>query len=745
MGGQGKSQVALEYCRRKENNPYSVICWVDATTESTVIGSFQTIYEYLVDAPRTLSEARAKVDSVLQRFRSWPTRWLIVFDNYDDTEGFPNIKDFIPRGELGAILVTSRHADASALVLKHPTNFIELPGLERAAARELLIELSQTRDSGSEEAETIVERLGYHPLAITQAAAYIRKKRIPLCNFLDRYRRRREEILKNTTPQLTQYRKKLGPAEEETSLNVFTTWELSFEQLQSQTTEAGGETWFLTLFAFFDHKDISEEILANLFSISSAGENSELPEPGWDSEVFINVLLRLKDLALLQAFAKESDGFHHVSLHPLIKDWIQLRTHGKADYRKNTLLAAALVGRSLKSCWYNDQFNLSLSAKQSFLQHIRAQEENYETCFQSQSMASLEKKNFIEYLGMQDFFARFLSDMGIYGNARVIIERVKAEREIVLGPEHPDTVHSMHSLAVAYLDQRRWQKAEELLVQVLALTRKTLGEEHENTLISLNNLASTYMAQGRWQEAERLQVQVLALKRKTLGEEHADTLSSMHHLANTYYSTGRRDEAVELMTTVVDQRTKTIGPDHPSTLNSMHQLALIYEGMGHHREAVELKNVVDQYTRVLGSDHPRTLISMHDLASVYEGMGHYDEAVELIKNVIDQHTRILGSDHPDTLSSMYSRARIYDSMGRRDEAVELMKKVVVQRTKVIGPDHPDALNSMHNLARIYDSMGRRDEAVELMKEVVDQRTKVIGPDHPDTVVSVQWLHYWLHN
>ena len=46
----------------------------------------------------------------------------------------------------------------------------------------------------------------------------------------------------------------------------------------------------------------------------------------WDSDLFEDALIHLRDSSLLQAFARESDGFHHTSLHPLVKDWIRLRT-----------------------------------------------------------------------------------------------------------------------------------------------------------------------------------------------------------------------------------------------------------------------------------------------------------------------------------------------------------------------------------------------------------------------------------
>ncbi len=83
---------------------------------------------------------------------------------------------------------------------------------------------------------------------------------------MDHYKRRKKTILEDT-PQLSQYRKRLGNAEEETSLNISTTWELSFQQLRSGTTENNVGAKLLTLLAFFDEKDISEQLFAG-FSIN---------------------------------------------------------------------------------------------------------------------------------------------------------------------------------------------------------------------------------------------------------------------------------------------------------------------------------------------------------------------------------------------------------------------------------------------------------------------------------------------
>ena len=192
-------------------------------------------------------------------------------------------------------------------------SFNKLHGLEESATVLLLCQRSQTKGLNDEDAKEIVERLGYHPLAIAQAGAYIKRRGLQLCEFMKVYKEQREAILTNTPP-LSQYRRKLGNAEKETSLNVFTTWELSFQQLQSQASANEVEAKLLTLFAFFDNKDISEQLLAEF----NADTKEEFESAGlltwldgftntkgrWDSDSFADVLITLRDLSLLQGFLR---------------------------------------------------------------------------------------------------------------------------------------------------------------------------------------------------------------------------------------------------------------------------------------------------------------------------------------------------------------------------------------------------------------------------------------------------------
>ena len=535
MGGQGKSQIALEYCHRKKDILYPAIFWIDATTEESVKGSFQAISELIKKPTDILSDIRARVDLVLQTLSSWLVQWFLVFDNYDNPTAFPNIADFIPQSGCGAVLITSRHADSDALVLGQSNHFIELHGLDEEAAILLLAQRSQTKDSNYRHAKEIVERLCYHPLAITQAGAYIKKRGLQLSDFMIYYKKQREAILKNTPP-LSQYRKKLGNAEGETSLNVFTTWELSFDQLRSQVSRDNVESKLLTLFAFFDNKDISEQMFAEY-----KADNSEIAKlltwlnaftnagGEWDSELFATALINLRDLSLLQGFTKSPDGFYHSSLHPLIKDWIQLRT-SKPIGQENTYMAAALVGKIIANSWHKNDVELSLSTKQNILSHVMTLEEASQEFSVSPVNTPSNQRIFDEYIIIQACFAKFLSKIGSYQLAVILNQQVAVHLKKVLGLEHPATLISMNNLALAFSDQGRWKEAEELGVQVMETRKRVLGLDHPNTLTSMNNLASNFWKQDQRNQAIQLMTEVVQLSREVIGSDHYITKTCIRTL-----------------------------------------------------------------------------------------------------------------------------------------------------------------------------------------------------------------------
>ncbi|KAL9056761.1 MAG: hypothetical protein Q9162_002732 [Coniocarpon cinnabarinum] len=268
MGGTGKSQIAFELCRmgrERYQDKLDAILWVDASSEAALRARYEEIADVVGSPEEIPSDCNRRVEFVKGVITSFSRSWFMVFDNFDDPVTFPNIEDYIPDSAVGSVLFTSRHADCEALVGDPMNEFVEVGGLETESAVQLFCKLiKRATDANHEQAQRIVQRLCYHPLAITQAASYVKKRKIPLDRFDEHYERSRQTILKHT-PSLTQYRRRLSSDEYEVALNVFTTWELSYQQLEQSGVAGEAAGKLLEVSSFIAGSQISEELLRRYY------------------------------------------------------------------------------------------------------------------------------------------------------------------------------------------------------------------------------------------------------------------------------------------------------------------------------------------------------------------------------------------------------------------------------------------------------------------------------------------------
>ncbi|RPB04715.1 hypothetical protein L873DRAFT_1279880 [Choiromyces venosus 120613-1] len=105
-------------------------------------------------------------------------------------------------------------------------------------------------------------------------------------------------------------------------------------------------------------------------------------------------------------------------------------------------------------------------------------------------------------------------------------------KEKVLGPDHPDTLTSVDSLAVVLRDLGRYDESETMFQRALESQEKVLGSDHPYTLISVNNLAFMLRDLGRYDESETMWRCALETRGSALGPEHYKVSKTLARLAS---------------------------------------------------------------------------------------------------------------------------------------------------------------------------------------------------------------------
>ncbi|GLF96965.1 serine/threonine-protein kinase [Streptomyces yaizuensis] len=296
----------------------------------------------------------------------------------------------------------------------------------------------------------------------------------------------------------------------------------------------------------------------------------------------------------------------------------------------------------------------------------------------------------------------------------------------------------------------RWEEAGEVHRAVAAEREHVLGADHPDTLASRYEIGFSLGRTGRAEDALREFTRVADGRSRALGPDHPDTLAARQETAYVLGQLARHFEANDVYTAVLAARERSMGPDHPDTLRCRHNLAFNLSRLGRLEESLRMAaGVAAARTRVLGGDHPDTLVTRYEVAYALGRLGRWTEALDAYRDVASARGRALGPDHPDTLAARYEVGISLGRLGRGAEALELYRALVADRARVHGPDDPETLRARHGIGVNLGRLGRWDEALAEARDVSAARTGALGPDHPDTLVSrrevavgLGWLGRW---
>ena len=223
LGGIGKTRTAVEYAHANRDE-FTAILYVSADSPQSIDTNIAGLCSSkALDLPQqTEAEAKLQYDAVKQWLRT-NTDWLLIFDNADTEEAAQAVQRVTAElGPSGNILITSRLSNWPVHI--KPLRIDQL-SVNDAVDYLLSATASQRRETEGDEADatTLANVLGNLPLALSHAAAYIRRHTITFAQYLSRLEERREAVLSWNDPRLTDYPN-----------SVLATWDTSFQQLSGE-------------------------------------------------------------------------------------------------------------------------------------------------------------------------------------------------------------------------------------------------------------------------------------------------------------------------------------------------------------------------------------------------------------------------------------------------------------------------------------------------------------------------------
>ncbi|MGO9566026.1 MAG: FxSxx-COOH system tetratricopeptide repeat protein [Desulfomonilaceae bacterium] len=596
LGGVGKTQVAIEYAYRHKPD-YPVIWWVRAENPAQMTSDYATLAKAL-DLPL---QDDADQSLIVTAVREWLCRndgWLLIFDNAEPQE---DIRGLIPETKSGHVILTSRNPNWLGIGAE-PFSVDVLPPDKSI---ELLLSRSGQEDRAA--AGELAEKLGYLPLALEQAGAFMEATTTAVGEYLVLFREYGTRIFKR------------APENKDYPASVATTWEISFLRLE-ETGPAAAD--MLKCFAFLGPENIPRDLLHQGFRYLP----KSLGELCGNKLEFKLAVGALRRYSLIDA---RPEGF---SVHRLVQAISRDRL--SLDDRKKWASAAVSV---VTAAFPREPDNPKRWPDCAVLLPHAVAAADYAEFFE---VGAEETSRLLNRTGL------YLDSRAEYALAVVVLRRALSIDQKLFGPVHPRVAASLSALGIVLARVGQLPQAKEKHEQALAIRQKTLDPEHRDLGGSLNILGTVLNELGRLDEAKEKHEQALVILQKALSPEDPQVAGCLGNLGAVLSKLGRLDEAREKHEQALAILQKALSPEDPQVAMGLNNLGAVLNELGRLDEAKEKhEQALAILQKVLGPYHPVVGSSLSNLGLVLEDLGLFGKARQKYEQALEILNASLGGDH----------------------------------------------------------------------------------------------------
>ncbi|KAJ6024801.1 hypothetical protein N7540_005598 [Penicillium herquei] len=764
IGGIGKTELAVEYTHLHQES-YSSIFWVDCSTEiQRTVASYKLQVKLglkrLVDEKGLNPVLDERNLDVVEAIRDWFSEalnkeWLLIFDNLNDLE-ILDIMDYIPRAAWGSIIITSRQRE----FLSYGITI----GISEMSSEEGLSLLAKTARFGrdlkpddQQLALKLLHSLGYFPLAIEQAGAYLSQRisedpesyHRALANYLDSYERNAKMLL--------QY-KRLSVIGSRRNDSALTTWEVSFNAIKQESPEA---SYLLQLCGFLANSDIFEEMF-------SLGRKLPANDTTFQESVSKLASYSLQRLAheVVQLVARslrlkgEEEYRNYLPFEQRILPHLDQAVNNMQRFLSSPTTEVIIrpplnsIERSPLSTLYDIAegwslwgwgavSDISISCRLYLLSDVESISENWELAYR---------------------LGHIYRNQGLHSSAEMIYGWAFTEASTQLHGEHPKALEIAGDLAWAIILQEKYDDASDWYSWLLASRGKVLGKGHPATLGALKGLATISRCRGNYDKALPLYFEALAGRQKRLGQNDILALNVMVNIAEVFSAQGEYEEALRwyeraLLGGARDAWRETsedtgdsrkywrhppapgkaiLGEMHQSTLKMIHNIGVLYEEKGVYNEALMwYERAVSRQQKILGETHKDTLWTIYHIGIVYQALRKYDDAWRWYERALTGAQETYGEKHEDTLQMIHSIGLLLHQQGKYKEAWSWYKRALAGRQEIFGDEHSETLQTIHNIGVLFEDQGKYKEALKWYWRALDGREKILGEIDEDTMWTIR--------
>ena len=664
-------------------------------------------------------------ESILELVCSWlsstTSPYLLVIDNADNIEHWwpgkyksggtlddpsKNLSKYLPDGlDNSHVLITTRDNRVASRLAKEAKPIAVQP-MSNDEAKSLFLSKLGDEESNFDEAEvrTLLEELDHLPLAVSQAAAFIKENGVSIVEYTNALRGEdAEEFLHE---ELDDSRR-----DEESVNSVFRTWKLSHDQIKQQKPRAAE---LLYLLAMLDRQSVPKSLLKKVPEVTTSlgvlqSFNLVTARAGLQSVQIHRLVQRFVRLSLQRDSATQK--WQETALAYVSKDYpteigvaewpicdaLAPHVHVLMGYKYTTMEARLDLAHLL--CWaadfdiergmYVQALDRAEKSLQIFRQLVPEHDQRLAAAtwlygrlryYQVQSASDVDAAAELlqEALRISSYpslnFAETAFELAHLSydqcNEKRCLEMGKASFECweaLEGPNSVRTLDNMHDYALELAMLGHEEDGIAMWQEIVERCPVSDASENTKTVYTYRSMAGIAEFQHDAALAEVFYAKLITLCEAMYYSEHIHVFDYRLSHAEQIMRQGRLEEATRLSEAIL------INCEHNSEWRiSANCLQTISEccrlGACYGKEQTYRLRILELHEKKLGRDHTETINAENALADCYLNSSRHSEAKALYERVLSWRNIGLGQKHTDTVRALECLAICHAHLGQDAEA-----------------------------------------------------------------------------
>jgi tetratricopeptide (TPR) repeat protein len=708
LGGVGKTELAKYYYLHPPR-PYALRVWFNAESKEQLYSQYVDLakangIEFLKETP--VQEQAKKVKNWLELQKDC----LLVYDNASSAKQMEGL--FPERGK-HHILITSRNEVDWP---DHQKLDVDLMEEHEAVA---LIRKITGFQGNEKKLKELVKTLGYLPLALAQAGAYMAQKRTSIEDYLGLYRKYRSLIMSDGTLVSSH---KHEP--------VWVTFNMNFKALEADCPIAlktlKQVSWLdasaipsilLKIMVKNNDKplellwgDVKENILRySLMRIDREGRQLSMHRLLQDilrskqNESERKNILNHISLSIKAIYPENNKTMEDIALVKLLLPHVATATsHAKGFLNK--IEYANFNLESILGDAYDTTGNF-IKAKENFSSELAINKKKY-------GSDHIEVANILYRIGKIDI------ELGNYENSKKLLEKSLIIKEIKLGNNHIEVSKILDKLGWLYLYLADFVGAKPLLERALFIKKQRCpnGIEMANTLV---NLGWNYNLLGSCAKAEPLVKLALKIYENHFGYDHIETAKALNALGKTYFYLGKYNKAKEFSERALALRKTYYGMEHILTANTLISFGWVNLFLGDYQKAKEsFEHGLSVFEKNYGNSHQETAYAINNLGVCYSHLGYIDKAKKLHERALEIYKDELPHEHILVINTLNNLGISFLNLGKPTESKNIFEEILDIITKQYGAQHIFTATVMANLGNAHRLLGNYSQSKKLLESAL---------------------------